>query len=291
MPALTRVAIIGPGLLGGSLALALQKFSNGHEVALWGRREKAVAEARAAGVRFATCDLAEAVAGASIIILCTPVGVMAEMVTCILESSAGARLLISDVGSVKSAPAETIAPLLAGTEHRFIGGHPMAGSEQKGMEAARADLFQGAWTILTPSGEGEPADLSALQDLWCAVGARCELMEAAAHDEVIGRLSHFPHLMASLCAEHALVDDSSYHLAGAGLRDTSRVASGDADMWAEILLENRESVLRAAREAADGLRELLDSLEENDHDRLRSFLHSAKLKRDALAAVVKAPDE
>ena len=278
-----RVLILGPGLLGGSLALALQDRA-GFEVDLWGRNPRTVEEARSLGIGRATDDLASVVGHADMVILCTPVGAMVPVLRQVLDVRGEEKLIISDVGSVKRMPATLIRPLISGTGHRFIGGHPMAGSERTGVSAARADLFKGATTVLTPHPSESALDISLLQSLWEAAGAVCHFMTADEHDHAVGRLSHFPHLMASFCAATALKTDENSFVSGGGLRDTSRVAAGDPDMWAEILMENADSVTGLLEETIAEMRDVLASLQRKDHDHVRRFLKRAKAARDQLDA-------
>lgn len=278
-----KVLILGPGLLGGSLALALER-SPAHEVSLWGRSEAAVQEARERGISNASTDLGQLVADVDVVVLCTPVGAMVPVLGKVLELRGERRLLISDVGSVKRMPATLIRPLISGTGHRFIGGHPMAGSEQTGVSAARADLFEGATSVLTPHPSESAQDISTLQELWEATGAECHFMTVEEHDAAVGRLSHFPHLMASLCASVALADNENCFVSGNGLRDTTRVAAGDPDMWAEILLENAGPVEALLEETIHQMRDVLASLKRRDHDHVRQFLANAKAVRDRLDA-------
>lgn len=263
-----RVAILGGGLLGGSLALRARDFA---EVALWVRREASRAEADAMGIPGATTDLAEALDGADLVMLGVPVGVMPALV----EQACGAGLspdaLVSDVGSVKrcvhaSLPAEV----------RFIGGHPMAGSENRGLSAARRDLFQDAACLLTDDGGVGDPWASALEAFWREAGCRVRWMSAEAHDHMVARISHFPHVMAAVAAVVGLKHPEEGRFGGGGIRDTTRVAGGDPDMWAEILMENREAVGGAVEEGRRSLSEMLAILERGDHLALRDWLAAAQ---------------
>lgn len=277
-----QVAVLGAGLLGGSLALALAERCPSGRVRLWARREATVAEARGRGIGGATSDLGEAVAGAQLVVLATPVGGFGALFEQALAAGLARGALLTDVGSVKVAVHAALGPLAAAAGVDFIGSHPMAGSEKSGVAAAAADLFDGAACILT-NDEGVAAErLNALTNWWARLGARCEVMPAARHDEVIARVSHLPHVLAALGARVALANPGDGRLGGGGLRDTTRVAGGDAAMWAEILLENRGALEQPLRAAAAEMSEMLAMLEACDHQGLRRWLEQAKELRDSL---------
>ncbi len=247
---------------------------------LWGRREESLIGAKEAlPENCLTTDLARISAEADLIILATPVGSMSHLVELMLESGLRPGAVISDVGSVKSMVHREIEPLLAGTGVEFVGSHPMAGSEKAGFSAARADLFEGAACVIT----GESSAQSAVLDFWTSLGCNCYVMSPEEHDAAVARVSHLPHVMASCTALSALSPDpKSGAIAGGGLRDTTRVASGDAQLWAEILSENRDALRGPLQDSINHLREVLDILDANDQERLTQWLHEAKLLRDSL---------
>lgn len=264
-----KIAVLGGGLLGGSLALRLDgKLA----CSLWARRRESVDEARSLGIAGATCDLNEAVADADLIVLSIPVGAMPALVTQLLKVGFSKEALVTDVGSVKRVVHETVGSMLSEAGHRFIGGHPMAGSESRGVTSARADLFDGAACLLTDeSNVGDPWSRD-LEGFWSDVGCRVRWMQAEDHDRLVARISHFPHVMAAATAAIALQQPSDARFGGGGLRDTTRVAGGDAAMWAEILLENREAVSAAIRTARDSLGDVLSMIERNDHEATLAWL-------------------
>ncbi len=271
-----KIAILGPGLLGGSTALAARKA--GFDVTLWGRNPERVEAAQALGLA-ATTDLADAVSSSDLIILAVPVGVMEDLGTRLLPHLAP-HALVTDVGSVKSLPHQVAALLRL----PFIGSHPMAGSEQTGIEAARADLLQNAACIITTDDQADdetaidPAPLAAF---WTTLGCRdIEIMTAAAHDQAVARISHFPHAMAVLTADVALQDPAHGHLAGGGFRDTSRVASGDPQMWAEIMMENQAPLVTSLHDAQSSISTLLGFLEKSDQAGLEKYLADVKARKE-----------
>lgn len=275
-----KIGILGGGLLGGSAALALREKA---DVRLWIRRPEAVESAQLSGLDFTTGDLKEAVADTDLLILAVPVGAMPALLFAAMAAGLPKACLVTDVGSVKAAPHRDLAPALAQNGNPFIGSHPMAGSERNGLAAARADLFQNAACLLT-NDSGAPPDLcTALEDFWKALGCRTKWLGAAEHDRLVARISHLPHVTAAATAFGALsADTASGILSGGGLRDTTRVAGGNPEMWAEILLENRGEVARSVRETIAKLDEFLVALDGANQEELRSLLAEAKTLRDTL---------
>jgi prephenate dehydrogenase len=279
-PTFQKIAILGGGLLGGSAALALREKA---DVRLWFRKPEAIATARGAGFAEATADLTEAVSQADILILAVPVGAMPALLSAAIAAGLPKDCLVTDVGSVKVAPHRDLAPILAESGNPFIGSHPMAGSERNGLAASRIDLFDNAACLLTNDSVASSDRCAALEDFWKSLGCRTKWLGAAEHDRLVGRISHLPHVTAAATAFGALsADTSSGHLSGGGLRDTTRVAGGNPEMWAEILLENRGEVARSVRETIAKLDEFLVALDGAKQDELRRLLTEAKTLRDTL---------
>ncbi|MGJ8697873.1 MAG: prephenate dehydrogenase [Verrucomicrobiaceae bacterium] len=275
----TKIAILGPGLLGGSVALAAREA--GLEVCLWGRNAERVEATCALGLE-ATTELGEAVKGADLVVLAVPVGAMPKVVEAMLPHL-GEGCLVTDVGSVKVHPHQEVGSMLRGAGVDFVGSHPMAGSEQTGVEAARGDLFRGAACVVTNDEAVGEERVEELEKFWEVLGCRVKHLTAADHDRAVARISHFPHAMAVLTAEVGLATGDEAGLAGGGFRDTSRVASGDAKMWAEIMMENRGALMAMLREAEGSMRELLVMLEDSDDEGLEQYLAKVKEMRDAVS--------
>jgi prephenate dehydrogenase len=239
-----RIAILGPGLIGGSIALALRRADGSH-VTLWARRAEAVSEALAAGCADAvTADLAAAVNDADLVVLCVPVGAMAGLAAKIAPVISR-ECIVTDVGSVKGPVLAELRPIFRGGG-RFVGSHPMAGSEHTGLAAARANLFAGATCIVTPDAETDAAALAEVAEFWQRLGCRVVELPAAEHDECVALVSHLPHLLAAtLINTVAARNEHAFRVVGPGFRDTTRVASGPTAMWREILRENSAAVLPA----------------------------------------------
>lgn len=277
-----RVSILGPGLLGGSIALAVKKHMPELELVLWGRREQPLEVARALGVDNATTDLQQAVDGVDLIILATPVGVMKSMVSKVVELAGDREILLTDVGSVKRLPHAEIAPLIKNSSIQFLGSHPMAGSEKTGMEAAKVDLLDGATCLVTNEDAVAEEKVAELERFWTKLGCRTRRMSAEDHDYAVARVSHFPHILASVGATVGLAFDDIADLSGGGMRDTTRVAAGDPGLWTEILMENRDALHRSMRESIADLVKLMDCLEKEDREQMHAYLSKAKDRRELI---------
>lgn len=277
-----RIAVLGSGLLGGSIALAVQKYLPNTQVCLWGRREESVVDALKLGIGEATTDLDQAVEGADLIILASPVGAMAQILTGAKERDLSG-VMITDVGSVKVTPLQALDPIAKEAGAIYIGSHPMAGSEQAGVNAAQAELFQDAACILTNDLKNAEEDVAKLSDFWQSLGCRCHVTSSEEHDQIMARISHLPHMLASVGALVGLKHPEFAAFAGNGLRDTTRVASGHPAMWAEIMLSNRAAMKEPIEETIKHLREMLALLENSSEEELTKTLDQAKLLRDDLA--------
>ena len=234
------VAILGPGLIGGSLALALAERGLAKRLMIYARSPRALDEIRLAGVDAElTQNPSEAVREADMVILCVPIEAMPGLVH-EFRDALKPKALVTDVGSVKGSVDRAIAPLL---EDRalWIGSHPMAGSEQAGFAAARPDLFDGATVILTPTKQTSRDAERLAQKLWTALGSNLAILAPDKHDQMVAAVSHIPHLVAAALVNHA-VKHGDLDLTAGGFRDTTRVASGSPELWTEILLANKEAV-------------------------------------------------
>ncbi|MBI5397618.1 MAG: prephenate dehydrogenase/arogenate dehydrogenase family protein [Verrucomicrobia bacterium] len=279
---MNKLTILGPGLLGGSIGLAARARKVAGQVTLWARRPEACDDALAAGAAdAATLNLAEAVSGAELVVLATPVGVMAEL-TRKMAAPLGANIVVTDVGSVKYPVVRELSHILNG-KARFVGSHPMAGSEQSGLKAARKDLFDGTVCILTPVEETDPDALRTVAEFWKAIGASIRTLPPLEHDEMVARVSHLPHLVAAALVSFVCNDGPRpMEFAGGGLRDSTRIASGPPDMWQEICATNREEVCRALEGYIEQLEAVRAMLENKEEANLTAFLKRAKHLRDEM---------
>ena len=274
-----QITILGPGLLGASLALALKQRGLCQRVHAWSRR----AETREQAITSDWCDAVfdlptEACIGSDLVVICTPV----ETIVPLLEQVAPhlePQALVTDVGSTK----KIICRDAKDTNVNFIGSHPMAGSERTGMAHARADLFDAAACIITPLDNAPVAAVEQLKQLWQAIGMQVTRCTPDQHDEIVAHISHLPHLLASnLCSYLAKQDTEWKQLSGAGLRDTTRVAAGDPTLWKQILEQNREEVLRAIEGFQTELQAFKTSLIENNSSELVTQLERGQTFRESL---------
>lgn len=268
-------------MIGGSVALALRASSPGTKISIWGRRPEQLAEILQRGIADSVeTDPAAAVSGADLAILCTPVGSMRELAAAMAPGLAPSAV-VTDAGSVKACVVEQLEPLLGS---RFIGAHPMAGSERSGLAAARADLFAGAPCLITPTPESDTSALRITGDFWKQLGCSVTTMSPPEHDRLVARLSHLPHALAFALVNLVLdtLPAGSHHLAGGSFRDATRVAASDPQLWTGILTENRTEVAAALREMSKLLESMATALGDENPDSLLDFLVRAKQHRDSL---------
>jgi prephenate dehydrogenase len=274
------VAILGPGLIGGSLALALAERGLAKRLMIYARSPRALDEIRLAQVDAElTGNPSEAVRAADVVILCVPIEAMAGLVH-EFRDALKPKALVTDVGSVKGSVVRDIEPLL---ENRalWIGSHPMAGSERGGFAAARPDLFEGATVILTPTKQTAHDAERLAGKFWTALGANLTILSPEKHDQMVAAVSHIPHLIASALVNHA-VNFGDLDLAAGGFRDTTRVASGSPELWAEILLANHETVGFQLRQLIAQLTVLQTALIDPDQLGAKTLLFAAlKAAHDA----------
>lgn len=283
MPAkrLQHVTVIGAGLLGGSAALAIKAYDSRVKIAGVGRRQVSLDAALEAGaIDTAHLDAKEAVAQTDLVILATPVGAF-ETYLRALVGLLPARTLVTDVGSTKAGVVRAAERVL-GRGGPFVGSHPMAGGEARGVAFARADLFAGATCIITPTDHTPARATGRIERFWQTLGMRTVQMSPAAHDRVTARVSHLPHVLAALLM--MLPRRSDLDVAATGFRDATRLAGGDPEMWRDILVTNRKQVLAAIDEFDDGLMHLRDLVEMADTPGIEKFLAAAKKRREATIA-------
>jgi prephenate dehydrogenase len=279
------VAIVGVGLIGGSIGMALRERRLAREVVGIGRNQANLAKAQQLGAvdRFAT-EIAEGVANADLVVACTPVDTIAEFVR---QIGAACRkdALITDAGSTKEEIVSAVDRLTSNQKSgpHFVGSHPLAGDHRTGVEVARADLLVDRKVIVTPTAKSDAAAVAKLSEFWRSLGAEVLTMTPAAHDAALAATSHLPHLVAF--ALSAATPQDLLPLAASGWRDTTRIAGGDPAMWRPIFAANREHVLAALDRFEGSLGELRSALVAGDERRLLQIIEQAreiKSKRDAL---------
>lgn len=270
-----RLAVLGLGLLGGSVALAARESGVAREIAAASRSQGPLDEALRTGMLDHAGSVAEAVAGAEMVVLACPVEAMPGLVREAAPHLAPGAV-VTDLGSVKTGPCRELPELLPeGTF--FVGAHPMAGGHEHGARHARADIFEGACCVVTPSPE-TPVDVKArVVGFWRALGARVVERSAEAHDAEVAWVSHVPHLVAFAFAE-ALADapEGASALAGPGLADFTRIARGEPGLWSGILSANREALAGPLRSFRRALDELVEAVESRDGERQERMMGSAR---------------
>ncbi len=281
MKPLKNVAIVGVGLIGGSIGLALRKLNLAETVVGIGRRQASLRVARRTGaVTNTTVDPAKGVAEAELVIVCTPVGRIVEDVRAAAEH-APKGTLITDVGSTKQEIVEALDDDLP-RGCRFIGGHPLAGSEKTGAANAEPDIFDGRVAFVTPTPNTRVEDYERIREFWQALGSVVVKMSAEEHDRTMAMTSHLPHLAAAALA--ATLPETLFRLTGTGMRDTTRLASGAPELWRQIIAQNRRHVLTVLEQYGGKLAALHAAIRDGDDDGLVNFLATAKKNRDALGS-------
>ena len=280
---LQKVALLGVGLLGGSIGLALKHRRAAREVHGFVRRAAAVAECESLGVvDHASTNLRQCVREADFVILGTPIAQMTELAQRMLpDLKPGA--VVTDVGSVKAPVVKALEPLVASAGAHFIGSHPMAGGEKMGASEAKANLFEQAVCIVTPSASSNPAAIEHVEKFWQAVGGRPIRLTPEAHDELVGRSSHLPHVVAAALANYVLNPKHAQEqslVCATGFRDTTRIASGSPEMWRDITLANRDNLAHSLGALIEDLREFQLALEAGNAETITRFFESGKLRRD-----------
>ncbi len=282
-PLFDRVAIVGIGLIGSSLARALAEYGVARQVVCADRSAEACAKALELGiVAEATTDLAAALAGADLVVLATPVGSFAtvgEAIGPLLKRGT----IVTDVGSVKQATLRDIGPHLPDGVH-LIPGHPVAGTEHSGPEAGFATLFQGRWCILTPATGADRHALARVTEMWRRVGSTVEVMEASHHDRVLAITSHLPHLIAYTIVGTAsdLEEDTKSEVikfSAGGFRDFTRIAASDPVMWRDVFLNNREAVLEILQRFTEDLTALQRAIRWGEGEQLQDHFTKTRAVR------------
>jgi len=274
------VAIVGVGLIGASLGLGLLRRRLANRVIGIGRREESLRVALTRGaLSHTTLHLAEGVAEADLVIVCTPVGRIADDIR-LAAQNCQSGTLITDVGSTKAEIVAQVAGFLP-SGVTFIGSHPLAGGERSGPQFAEVDLFDGRAVIVTPDKTTRPDDLDALWALWTDLGARVLRMTAEEHDRALAATSHLPHLVAAALA--AATPDELLDLTAGGWADSTRIAAGDPELWRQIFASNRGPLRAALARFEDRLAALRESIERPDDRALLEILATAKERRDIVS--------
>jgi prephenate dehydrogenase len=276
---LHRLSIIGVGLLGGSIGMAVKSAVNSCEVIGYGHRQDTLKRAVEVGaIDRGTNDFRTAVEGADLVILCTPVGLLGDMLRGIsgfLKPGA----IVTDVGSTKASVAAAAVEILRDL-NPFVGSHPMAGSEKRGVEFARADLYRNALCIITPDDRTPASALEDVEGFWRLLGMHTCRMSPADHDRALAEVSHLPHALAAALV--TMQSPEAMELAGKGFLDTTRIAGGDGGLWRDIFIDNAPNVRAAIAKLRPQLDAVESLMEPGKGEELRRWLDAAAAKRQAL---------
>ncbi len=275
----TQLTILGVGLLGGSIGLAVRSAAPDCRIVGFGHRQASLDRALEIGaIDRADLNPTSAVAGSDLVILCTPVGLFGQILTQI-SSALSPGALITDVGSTKRSIvrlAESHVP--KGVE--FVASHPIAGSEKRGVEFSRADLFHNQLCIVTPTPKTNPTALDRMEQFWRLLGMRTARLSPEDHDRILADVSHLPHLLAAALV--AMQDDAALDFSGKGFLDTTRIAGGDGVLWRDIFLDNADTLKAGLRRLRDQLAAVEKMLDAKSADALRDWLDAAADRRQKL---------
>lgn len=274
-----RLSLLGVGLLGGSIGLAVRSRLSGCGIVGYGHRRDTLDAALDIGaIDEAYDEPGSAVQGADLVILCTPVGLLQPLLTQIGPALAPGTI-VTDVGSTKRSVVAAANQILPRQVH-FVGSHPMAGSEKRGVQHARADLFDGAVCITTPDAHTDASALQSVESFWKLLGMRVTRLDPETHDRLLSDISHLPHAVAAALV--SMQQDEALDLCGKGFLDLTRIAGGDGGLWRDILLDNRDNVRRSVQRLHEHLSSLLQLLDEGKEAALKGWLDAAAARRQGM---------
>jgi prephenate dehydrogenase len=277
------LAIVGVGLLGGSVAKAARAATLARTLVGVGRDAARLEGALADGaLDRATTDLEAGVRGADFVLLAAPVLAIEALLERVWRAAPDGATL-TDVGSAKAGIVRRAEALAAGRPLAFVGSHPMAGSEKSGYGVARADLFEGATVLVTPTDRTEPRAVKAVTGFWEALGARVSALDPEAHDTAVAAISHLPHAVAdALMDAVARFAPEALEFAARGFKDTTRIAAADPDMWADIFVANRAALGASLGAFRQALAELEGAIARGSREEIRALLARVKAARETL---------
>jgi prephenate dehydrogenase len=279
---INKITIIGVGLIGGSLAKAIKENNLAKVVFGYGRDLNRLEKAKKANVidQFST-NLKDAINDSDIVIIATPVGSFKEILIEI-KPFLTSKIVISDVGSTKTNIASIVSQTLGDYSNYFIPAHPIAGKEKSGFEASESNLFNNRKVIITPLETSSPDSINLIQKMWEGTGADVDFMSPESHDELLGMTSHLPHMLAFSLVNYLISKNPSASIyAAGGFKDFSRIASGDAVMWRDICIQNKDQIIDHIRGYQKTLNSLVDAIENENSDELDLLFTSAKKTRDS----------
>ncbi|MFH1269520.1 MAG: prephenate dehydrogenase/arogenate dehydrogenase family protein [Candidatus Omnitrophota bacterium] len=270
-----KVAIVGTGLIGGSLALAIKKKQLAREVIGVSRHKSTLIWAKERSLIDKGSQDLSIIQGADLVILAAPVNTILKLAGAIVKF-AGKDCLVTDVGSTK----KEIVSKLSGIFPNYVGSHPLAGSEKRGITNASADIFRNSLCILTPEKKTHPNAFSRIKKLWVRLGVKVVVMDTDSHDRILSFVSHLPHAIAFSLID--IVPNGYLKFGASGLKDTTRLAFSDSRLWADILLSNRKNMLKSIEAFGNNLRRIKSAINKKDEKALIKILKKAKAKREIL---------
>jgi cyclohexadieny/prephenate dehydrogenase len=292
-PVFQRLALIGVGLIGSSVArIAMQRDDLAREVVANARTARTLDRVQALGIAHRTeLDPARAVAGADCVMLCAPVGAYAELAAAIAPHLAPGATL-TDVGSTKQSVIRDVGPLVPAGVH-FVPAHPLAGTEYSGPDAGFATLFENRWTLLTPPPGTDREAVEKIAELWRRCGSMVEMMEPGHHDRVLAIVSHLPHLIAfTICGTADDLEDESrrevLQFAASGFRDFTRIAASDPVMWRDVFLNNREALLEMLARFTEDAQAMARAVRWGDAAYIEDKIHRGRKIRSSLIELKQA---
>jgi len=284
---INNLCVIGTGLIGGSLCLALREAGACKNIIGAGRSEETLQKAQQLNIIDAyETDISNAVKDADIIFVSVPLGAtetVFEKIATGLKQADNQKAIITDAGSSKQQVQQLAEKVFAEDSRRFVAGHPIAGTENSGPDAAFADLYKNRRVILTPVDSTDAEAIKMITELWQTVGAKVETMDAEHHDKVLAATSHLPHMLAFglvHCLENMDDIEDVFRFAAGGFRDVTRIASSDPTMWRDICLNNQQPILDMMKRYKDELDMLYNALEAGDGEKLMEVFEHAKQTRD-----------
>ncbi|HOC02653.1 MAG TPA: prephenate dehydrogenase/arogenate dehydrogenase family protein [bacterium] len=278
-----NIGIAGLGLLGGSIALSVKELGLSKRISGFTRSPKTLERAISLGaVDDGLLNFEEFIKDVDFVVLSAPISANIELARIIGRQKPS--LLFTDVGSTKKEIVKMVEDFFP-SGHRFVGSHPMAGSEKKGIDQANPFLFKGKTVIITPVSNCSPSTIETIEDFWNKIGARTVRMDADTHDDLCAYTSHLPHLVAFLLVSvfsEKMDDPNVAACIGAGFRDTTRIAASDQEIWSEIFLSNSENILNAIEKFKEHLNKIEDMIEKKDAQSLKNMIEKIRKIRSTI---------
>ncbi len=278
---MNKICIIGVGLIGGSFAAGLKKSNQVETIVGFGRNESNLIKAQALNVIDEySLDIAQALVGASLILIATPVNSFKSVLE-MIKPHVTEKMIVTDVGSTKTSVVDMARQVFETVPENFIPAHPIAGKEQSGVEAADANLFNNKRVIITPEVNANTQSVATVSELWEAIGAKVEIMNTNKHDDLLAMTSHLPHMLAFGLMDYLISNDpDACHYAAGGFKDFSRIASSDAVMWRDICINNPEQIVKHIEGYQKSLDNIANLIKNNQPEALEKLFSDAKSARD-----------